>query len=140
MSSSDRAAAIQAVHNLFIWLNEMSATQGKMTLADIERLYTPDATMTLNNRFICSGHEGHLLHSQDLQNKMEWFRFNLPFERTIVDGDTVVGYYTCDFLSKEGVRGRAYDLCIWTLKDARISSILENVIFEGQEISVAVYD
>ena len=139
MNSNERAATVQAVHNLFIWLNEMSASGGEIKLADVQRIFTADTTMTLNNRFICRGHEGQLQHSRDLMKKTKFLRFNLPFEQTIVEGDSVVGYYTCDFVSRDGVTGRVYDMCIWTVRDGKIASILENVVFEGQQVEVEEY-
>lgn len=140
MREMTREEKVQTVHNLFIWLNRMSETKGPITIEDVAKVYTDDTVMTLNNRFICRGLEGQRQHSQDLIDKTQWFRFNLPFDKTIVEGDTVVGYYTCDFVSKEGVTGCVYDMCIWELKDGRIASILENVVFEGQQVAVESYD
>jgi ketosteroid isomerase-like protein len=136
MNPITRDQTVQAVHNLFIWLNGFSGTDKAMTLTDIERLFAPDAPMTLNGRHICSSRQDHLRHGQDLQAKMKSWRFNVPFERTLVEGNTVVGYYTVDFVSREGVKSRAYDLCIWTVEHGKIASVLENVIFEAAAIDV----
>lgn len=139
MDAGTRRQAVQTVYNLFDWLNGYSGKDAEMTLADMQRLFTPDAVMTLNGRAICQGLEGHLMHSRDLQNKMKSWRFNTPFEKVVVEGDTVVGYYTVDFVAKDGTRARAYDMCFWTVKDGKIASTLENVIFAGKDLDIESY-
>lgn len=136
MSSQNRESVLQSVHNLFIWINGISDTGGEVIMEDISRLYTEDATMTYNNRFICEGLEGNMLHCRDIKNQLKRWKFSVPFNITVVEGDTVAGYYTCDYEKLDGSTGRAYDMCIWTVRDGKISSITENVIFDDAALEL----
>lgn len=139
MDPIERQRAVQAVHNLYVWLNQLSGTERRMTLADMERLFAEQAPMVVNNRPICRDRAGHLLHGQDLLTNMRSWHFNLPFERTIVEGNQVVGYFTVDFIAKDGSAGRIHDICIFTVQDGKIAGILENVVFDRQAIEIRAF-
>jgi len=134
-----REEAIRTVYRLYDWLNGLSGTDTEITLGDIEQLFAPDAPMTLNNQRICHDHATHLKHARDLQANMATWRFNTPFERVVVEEDQVVGYYTADFVRRDGRVGRMYDLSIFTVRDGKIAGILENVFFEGEGFQIAAF-
>lgn len=139
MSDQDRESVLQSVHNLFIWFNAISGTDKEVTMEDVARLYTEDATMVFNNRLICKGIEGNYLHCLDLKNQLKSWKFSVPFNITVVEGNTVAGYYTNEFTTLDGKRGTAYDMCIWTVRDGKIASITEVVVHEGADVILEEY-
>ncbi|MBP7338913.1 nuclear transport factor 2 family protein [Niveispirillum sp.] len=135
-----RDEKLETVYRLFRWANHVGETGAEMRLEDIEGIFAAHAPMILNGRPICHDHASHFRHAQDLRAQMATWRFNIPFERTVVEGDQVVGYYTVDFTDHAGARGRFYDLCIFTVRDDRIAGILETVHFEGEALDIASFD
>ncbi|KQX23430.1 MULTISPECIES: nuclear transport factor 2 family protein [unclassified Sphingomonas] len=131
-----REQKLEAVYRLFRWLNRVGSTGEDMTLAHIAAIFTPRAPMYLNGDIICHDHATHLQHALDLRAQMAKWRFNIPFERVVVEGDNVVGYYTVDFEDKTGKKNRMYDFCFFTVEDDRISSILETVYFSEQPLDI----
>lgn len=135
-----REEKVAAVYRLFNWLNRIAETGEPVKIDQIREIFTPAAPMTLNGRPICNDHATHFQHARDLHAQMAKWRFNIPFEREIVEGDQVVGYYTVDYEDKNGKKGRMLDLCIFTVTDGKISGIIENVHFEGQDLDIESFD
>lgn len=135
-----REEKLDAVYRLFRWLNRVAETGEEMKIEEIKSIFTEPAPMTLNGESICHDHATHFQHALDLQSQMAKWRFNIPFEREIVEGDQVVGYYTVDYEDKAGRKGRMLDLCIFTVRDGKIAGILENVHFEGQDLDIESFD
>ncbi len=135
-----RDEKLAAVYRLFTWANQMDETGEDPKIEDIQKIFAPIAPMTLNGQPICHDHNSHLEHSRDLKKLMSRWKFNMPFERAVVEGDQVVGYYTVDYEDHQGRKGRMLDMCIFTVTDGKISGILENVIFEGQGIDIKSFD
>ena len=140
MSDMTRDQKIGLIYAFFDWLNGLSGSDRPISISDIERFFTSDAVLTLNGERICQGWEGQLAHGRDLQEKMRSWRFHAPFQEVVVEDDRVVGYYSCDFLTKEGVPITAYDMCLWKLRDGRIAEILETVFFAGGQFEVDAFD
>lgn len=133
MTNEDRDGAIAVVESLLKKMNHISDTREVMTLSDIQQLFTNDCEMVLNNTPICKGHDGLLLHSNDITKKLKSWHFNLPFDRTVVEAGQVFVYYTCDTEGLDGARGRAYDMCIYSVQDGKISDVCEVVHFSGYD-------
>jgi ketosteroid isomerase-like protein len=134
-----REAKVQVARNLLEWVNTLPGRPEEVTTSEIERLFTPDATMVLNGQSVCHGIDGMLLHTKDLQAKAKHWNFKLPFERTVVEGDQVVAYYWCEVIGMDGRERRVLDMCIYTLRDGKIAGILENVVYE-RELNLATFD
>ncbi|MEM6831989.1 MAG: hypothetical protein AAF562_00065 [Pseudomonadota bacterium] len=135
-----REQKLDAVYRLFKWLNSVAETGEAMKIEDIRAIFTDKAPMMLNGQKICYDHATHFKHALDLQSQMAKWRFNIPFEREIVEGDQVVGYYTVDYEDKAGRVGQMLDLCIFTVSDNKISSITELVHFDGQNLDIESFD
>lgn len=135
-----RDEKLAAVYRLFEWANRVGETGEDMKFEHIQQIFAPVAPMTLNGTPICHDYETHFQHALNLKENMTKWRFNIPFEREIVEGNQVVGYYTVDYEDKEGKPGRMLDMCIFTVEDGKIAGILENVIFEGQQIEIESFD
>jgi len=135
-----REEKLETVYRLFNWLNRVAETGEEMKIAEIEAIFAPEAPMYLNGQMICHDHATHFQHALDLQSQMARWRFNIPFEREIVEGDQVVGYYTVDYEDKSGKTGRMLDLCIFTVREGKIAGILENVHFKGQGLDIESFD
>lgn len=135
-----REEKLETVYRLFRWLNQVAETGEEMKIEKTRSIFTPKAPMILDGRLVCYDHDTHFQHALDLKNQMATWRFNIPFEREIVEGDQVVGYYTVDYETKEGQKGRMLDLAIFTLKDGKIAGILENVHFEGQSLDIESFE
>lgn len=139
MTDTDRSEAVHAVEKLLAAMNRVCDTGVDLTMADIEDMFTADCAMTVNGGFICKGHEGLLLHSRDISAKLQSWHFNLPFERTVVEGGEVFTYYTCDVIAHDGSPGKVFDMCIYSVRDGRISGICEVVHFEGKAVQLDSY-
>lgn len=135
-----RKEKLDAVYRLFSWLNDVGRTGEKMKIEKIQSIFTQEAPMVLNGKKICHDHATHFQHALDLQSQMAKWHFNIPFEREIVEGDQVVGYYTVDYEDKQGRKGCMLDICIFTVKNGKIAGILENVIFEGQDLEIESFE
>lgn len=131
-----REEKVAAVERLLTAMNAIAETGVPMTAAQIESLFTEDCRMVLNGQTICEGHAGLLAHARDIQNKLRHWRFNLPFDRTVVEGEDVFVYYSCDTQAHDGSRGRVHDMCIYAVRDGRIRDVCEVVHFAGHEISL----
>ena len=139
MTDANRNDALNAVAKLLTAMNEVCETGVGLTIADIEEMFTADCEMTVNGTFICKGHEGLLLHSRDIGDKLQTWHFNLPFERTVVEGGEVFVYYTCDVTGHDGSPGKVFDMCIYSVRNGKISGVCEVVHFEGQTVRLDSY-
>ena len=135
-----REDKIETVYRLFRWLNRVNETGEEMQLSEIEAIFTPYAPMKLNGRMICHDHATHFQHALDLKSQMANWHFNIPFERVVVEGNQVVGYYTVNFEGKDGKKNCMYDYCFFTVEDGKISSIFETVYFEGKDLDIESFD
>jgi hypothetical protein len=131
-----REEKVAAVERLLTAMNAIAETGVPMTAAQIESLFTEDCRMVLNGQPICEGHAGLLAHALDIQNKLRHWRFNLPFDRILVEGEDVFVYYTCEMLARDDSRGRVYDMCIYAVRDGRIRDVCEVVHFAGHQVSL----
>lgn len=136
MTDHNRTECVKAVEDLLIAMNQVSDTGVDLTLDAVKSMFTEDCEMVLNNQFICKGHDGLLEHSKDIRKKLRSWRFNLPFERTVVENGEVFVYYTCDTVSHDGTQGRVYDMCIYSTRNGKISGVCEVVHFEGHQVDL----
>lgn len=135
-TETSREEKVAAVERLLTAMNTIAETGRPMTLTQIESLFTEDCRMVLNGQPACQGHAGLLAHSHDIQNKLRHWHFNLPFNRTVVEGEDVFVYYSCDTLAADGSRGRVYDMCIYAVRDGRIRDVCEVVHVAGHQLSL----
>ena len=136
MHEATRAEKISVVEKLLTTMNEICETGVPMTAEQGGELFTDDCRMVLNGQLLCEGRHNLVLHGQDIQKKLKKWRFNLPFERSVVEGGEVFVYYTCDTIAHDGTQGRVYDMCIYSIRDGRICNICEVVHFEGHQVDL----
>lgn len=136
VTPEERSASVGVVEALLQCMNAISSDGIPFTMDTVKSLFTADCKMTLNGAVLCQGHEGLLLHANDITAKLHSWRFNMPFQRTVVEPGEVVTYYTCDTVGLDGATGRAYDMAIYSLRDNRISGICEVVHFSGHDVSL----
>ncbi|MGD9711635.1 MAG: hypothetical protein AB7V46_06150 [Thermomicrobiales bacterium] len=136
MSEATRAEKLAVVEKLLETMNAICETGVPMTPEQGEALFTDDCRMTLNGQLLCQGRHNLVLHGRDIQKKLKKWHFNMPFERTVVEGEDVFVYYTCDTLAHDGAQGRVYDMCIYSVRGGRIRDICEVVHFGGHQIDL----
>ena len=84
MSSS----TLQVVIRTFEWFNEVMANPAaRISRADVEAHFTPDARMVANGQLKCAGIDAHLAHFQELQRKLTSFRIRIPLQDSVAGED-----------------------------------------------------
>lgn len=131
-----RAEKLAVVEKLLTTMNTICVTGIAMTSEQAADLFAEDCRMELNGQLLCEGRHNLMLHGRDIQAKLKTWHFNLPFERTVVEGEDVFVYYTCDTVAHDGTQGRVHDMCIYSVRDGRISGICEVVHFGGHRVDL----
>ena len=139
MSEVSRKSKVLAVERLMKTLNTISDTGKSMTMEQIKTLFTSDCHMTFNGEAMCEGYDGLLAHSLDIEKKLKTVHFNLPFLKTVVEGENVLTYYTCDTVGHDDTKGTVWDMCIYSVREGKISAVCEVVHFAGQQVELERY-
>ena len=131
MSSS----TLQVVIRTFEWFNEVMANPAaRISRADVEAHFTPDARMVANGQLKCAGIDAHLAHFQELQRKLTSFRIRIPLQDSVAGADKCAAYYLIDYTTVDGGGGTIHDSALWTIRADRIANMIETVHFEGRAV------
>jgi hypothetical protein len=134
MSDASTATPLAVISRTMEWFNSLSEAGAVVTRADVERRFTPDASMVANNQPKCQGIDGHYKHFCEIRTKLKSWRVLLPFKVVVSEADRVAAYYQIEFVTADGSRGVIHDMAFWTVRDGKIANMTELVHFEGKDV------
>lgn len=131
--------SLAVVEAVFHWFNNLGAQKISLNRSDLDQHFTPDVTMTINEKVMCKGVDAMFQRFTEMLAKTESWHVPVPFETALSEGDLAAASYQYRFVDAGKSKGTAHIIAIWRVRQGKIAEIREMAHFEKEELVLQQY-
>ncbi|MFN7039274.1 MAG: hypothetical protein ACK4OM_06905 [Alphaproteobacteria bacterium] len=125
---------LNLVTDIYLWFNKISDPKNSFVEQDLNKYFTSDFIMQLNDKIICSGQESLYQHFEEFRKGGAILKVQIPFEEIIISEDQkkcIVRYnINIENLSSEVIK-QIKVIAIWHISNNQKLQRMNEVVHYG---------